>query len=68
MVLAAIEIVLSRKKDNCTVIWNGVCSVHKPHERLTLHTAVIETRITAPVLTHTIRVSLQVLGQGEQNE
>ena len=59
---------LSRKKDDCTVIWNGVCSVHKPHEGLTLHTVVVETHITASVLTHTVDVSLQVLGQGEQNE
>ena len=50
MVLAAAQTVLSRKKDDCTVIWNKVCSVQKPHEGLTLYTAVIETCISAPDL------------------
>ena len=31
------KLIHSRKKNDCTVIWNGLCSVHKPPERLTLH-------------------------------
>ena len=54
------QTVISRKKDDCTFIWNGLCFVHKPHERLTLHTTAIEPCVTPSVLTHTEYASLQV--------